>query len=121
MKDLLSLGIKEKMKALGLHFDSTIQHNADTISLFRGLEPPKWLRFALIYWTDADSLLIEKVVYSKEGFSLYLFDQQAMYFALTIKGTTDVDLSWLDNPVTELEDVLEACNISHLFKHYLNP
>jgi hypothetical protein len=118
MRNLLSLGYKEQMEALGLVYRSTIRHNEDKISLFRGLEPLTVV-FALIYWAEDGE--IDHVVYSKEGFSLYLFGQEAMYFALTINGCAHVDLSWLDNPVSELEDVLEAFHISHLFNFYLKP
>ena len=58
----------------------------------------------------------ERVYIIRNGFSIYLFDDQCLYAGSIIKANMDSCFEWCENPTNEIEDILNTLNLQHLIK-----
>lgn len=59
----------------------------------------------------------ERVYIIRDGFSIYLFDDQCLYAGSIIKANMDSDFAWCENPTCEIEDMLNTLDLKYLINN----
>lgn len=56
----------------------------------------------------------QQVFVIRDGYSLYIYDDQVPYAGSIIKANMDSDFAYCDNPVSEIQDMLDALPLHSL-------